>query len=137
MSFSSWLRNRTSANADRPSAVGIGLRKPKAGSRKPPRCRPALELLEGRLLPSVFLVTSTADSGANTLRQAILNANAHPGADVITFKIAGAGVHVIQPASPLPPVTDSVLMDGTTQPGYAGTPLIQLDGFLAGTAPTV
>ena len=67
------------------------------------------------------------------MRQAILNANAHPGADVITFKIAGAGVHVIQPASPLPPVTDSVLMDGTTQPGYAGTPLIQLDGFLAGT----
>jgi hypothetical protein len=104
-----------------------------ASPHKRPTWRPSLELLEGRLLPSVFLVTSTADSGANTLRQAILNANAHPGADMITFNIAGSGVHVIQPASPLTPVTDSVLIDGTTQHGYAGTPLIQLDGFLTGT----
>ena len=29
-------------------------------------------------------------------------------------------------ASPLPPITTSVLIDGTTQPGFAGTPLIAL-----------
>ena len=99
----------------------------------PARWRPYLEVLEGRLLPSVFPVTSTADSGPNTLRQAILNANANPGPDTITFAIAGPGVHEIQPATALPPVTDSVRIDGTTQPGYAGAPLIQLDGALAGT----
>jgi titin len=96
------------------------------------RWRLSLELLESRLLPSVFPVTSTADSGANTLRQAILSANANPGADAITFAIAGPGVHLIQPASPLPSLSGPVRIDGTTQPGYAGTPLIQLDGSLAG-----
>jgi hypothetical protein len=124
MSSYSWLRNRPSIRSSR----GRALHRTTA-----PRCRPALELLEGRLLPAVFVVTSTADSGANTFRQAILNANAHPGADMITFNIAGPGVHVIQPASPQTPVIGSALIDGTTQPGYAGTPLIQLDGSLAGT----
>ena len=93
-----------------------------------------LEILEGRQLPSMtFTVTSTGDVGPNTLRQAILNANANPGADLINFNISGPGGHVIQPATPLPQITDAVTIDGTTQPGYAGTPLIQLDGTLAGT----
>jgi titin len=99
-----------------------------------PRWRPMLEILEGRQLPSMtFTVTSTGDVGPNTLRQAILNANANPGADLINFNISGPGGHVIQPATPLPQITDAVTIDGTTQPGYAGTPLIQLDGTLAGT----
>src|SRR5262249_6175102 len=38
------------------------------------------------------------------------------------------------PISPLPDLTASVLIDGTSQPGYAGTPLIELDGSDAGTA---
>ena len=99
----------------------------------PARWRPVLELLEGRLLPSTFPVTSMADSGPNTLRQAILNANTNPGADIITFAISGPGVHEIQPLSALPPITGSVRIDATTQSGYAGTPLIQLDGSLAGS----
>jgi hypothetical protein len=96
--------------------------------------RPSLELLEGRLLPTMtFPVTSTGDTGPNTLRQAILDANANPGADLITFNISAVGVQVIKPATPLPPITDAVKIDGTTQPGYSTTPLIQLDGSLAGT----
>ena len=55
-----------------------------------------------------FPVTSMADSGPNTLRQAILNANANPGADIITFNISGPGVQEIQPLSALPPITGSV-----------------------------
>lgn len=43
-----------------------------------------------------FLVTTTADSGAGSLRQAILDANASPGADKIHFNISGVGPHVIQ-----------------------------------------
>ncbi len=80
-----------------------------------------------------FTVTNTADSGDGSLRQAILNANAHPGTDVITFNVAGAGPESIQPLSALPTITDSVTIDGTTQPGYNGTPLIELDGEEAGS----
>ena len=89
-----------------------------------------LELLESRDAPAVFTVTTTADSGAGSLRQAILNANANPGLDTIQFQI-GTGPQVITPATALPNISDSVILDGTTQPGYGGTPLIVLDGSAA------
>jgi parallel beta-helix repeat protein len=86
------------------------------------------------LPPTIFLVTNTSDSGAGSLRQAILDANAHPGLDAIHFNIPGPGVQTISPASALPDILDPVLLDATTQPGYAGTPLIRLDGAsLAGS----
>jgi hypothetical protein len=66
---------------------------------------------------ATYTVTTPADSGAGSLRQAIANANAHPGADVIAFAIPGAGVHTIAPATELPAVTDTVTIDGYTQPG--------------------
>src|SRR5262249_1212042 len=76
-----------------------------------------------------------------SLRQAILDANANPGADLIAFAIPGAGVHTIRPTSPLPEVTDPVTVDGYTQPGASvntlavgdnAVLLIQLDGGNAG-----
>src|SRR5262249_47446577 len=57
------------------------------------------------------------DSGAGTLRQAILDANANPGADTIAFNIVGSGVHTIAPATPLDAITEAVTIDGYTQPG--------------------
>jgi hypothetical protein len=68
-------------------------------------------------MPSPFTVINTADSGCGSLRQAILNANASPGLDLIDFKIPGAGPHTIQPLSALPTITDPVVIDGYTQPG--------------------
>lgn len=56
----------------------------KAG-RSSLRIVPRLDTLEGRSLPSTFAVTSLGDNGAGTLRQAILSANATPGADAIAF----------------------------------------------------
>ena len=38
----------------------------------------------------------------------------------------------ITPSSPLPVVTDPVVIDGTTQPGYSGRPVIELRGLNAG-----
>ena len=81
---------------------------------------------------SIFMVTNTADSGAGSLRQAILNANAVPGRDSIQFSIPGVGPHTITPLSPLPTITDAVWIDGTTQPGFNGLPLIELNGAQAG-----
>src|SRR5207253_2809414 len=82
-------------------------------------------------LPANYVVTNTNDTGAGSLNKAILDANAHAGADLITFNIPGGGVHFILPTSPLPAITETVCIDGTTQPGFATQPLVQLDGLLS------
>lgn len=74
-----------------------------------------------------FLVTTNADSGPGSLRQAILDANATPGPDAIHFSI-GTGPQTINPTNALPAVTDTVTIDGTTQPGYGHQPIIELSG---------
>ena len=76
----------------------------------------------------------TCDAPSNcTLREAILAANAAGTPDLIDFSIAGAGPHTITLASPLPVVTDAVVIDGTTEPDYApGVPVVVLDGSAAG-----
>jgi hypothetical protein len=65
--------------------------------------------------------------GHCTLFDAISEANANPGADLITFNIPGPGPHVICQNISLF-VSDPVTIDGTSQPGYAGVPLIKLFG---------
>jgi hypothetical protein len=96
------------------------------------RYRPRVLELEGRALPSTFTVTSTADVGPGSLRQAILDNNATAGLNTIAFDIGGGGLQTIRPASALPTITNPVILDGTIQPGYAGTPLIELTGDAAG-----
>jgi len=66
-----------------------------------------------------------------TLREAINAANANPGADVINFNIAPGGAQTITPVTALPTITSPVTIDGTTQPGFAGTPVIELNGSIA------
>jgi hypothetical protein len=58
--------------------------------RKPASTRLATETLEDRLAPATFAVINTNDSGAGSLRQAIMDANASAGADVIAFNTAYA-----------------------------------------------
>jgi len=81
---------------------------------------------------ATFTVTTTADGGAGSLRQAILNANANPGSNNITFNISGTGPFSIYPLSALPALDDFTTVDGTNQPGYAGAPVIELNGTDAG-----
>jgi hypothetical protein len=85
---------------------------------------------------STFTVTNTNDSGPGSLRQAILDANANSGTDSITFSI-GTGLQTIVPTSRLPDITDPVVIDGTTQPGFAGAPIIELSGSNAPSLPNV
>jgi hypothetical protein len=81
--------------------------------------------------PPVFTVTNTLDRGPGSLRQAILDADATPGPDIIRFAI-GTGIRTINLASPLPAITQPMVIDGTSQPGYTGTPMIELNGAGAG-----
>ncbi len=76
-------------------------------------------------------VTTNADAGAGSLRQAILASNATPGVDTIEFALAPADL-VIVPLSPLPTITDPLILDGTSQPGWSGRPLVEIDGNIAG-----
>jgi VCBS repeat-containing protein len=81
-------------------------------------------------LLATFVVTNTNDSGAGSLRQAILDANALTGHDAITFNISGNGSQVINVLSALPTITERLTIDGTTQTGWtAGSFLpIVIDG---------
>jgi Dockerin type I domain len=46
---------------------------------------PRLELLESRFAPATFTVTNANDAGVGSLRQALLDANTHTGADDVAF----------------------------------------------------
>lgn len=95
-------------------------------------------LWAGALQATDFTVTNTNSSGAGSLYQAISDANNAPGADRIVFNIPGAGVHKINVSqNPLPTISDSLTIDGYTQPGAKANTLtrgdnavilIQLDG---------
>ena len=120
----------------------------------------AVSMTVDALAPQTYVVNSTGDSGdANTadglcrtggtnsqaadectLRAAIEQANAHPGFDTIEFDIptselgysASPLAYTIQPGSALAWITDPVSIDGSSQPGFAGTPIVELDGLSAG-----
>lgn len=98
--------------------------------------------------PSAFIVNSTGDgadaqpfdgicddgTGNCTLRAAIEEANTISGDDVIRFNIGGGGPRTIRPQSPLPAIKEAMTIDGTSQPGYSGAPLVELSGLNAGAA---
>jgi CSLREA domain-containing protein len=82
--------------------------------------------------PQTFPVTTLEDplqDGACgttcSLRDAIEAANATPAKDTIDFAVVGT----IEPeVFTLPAIEAPVTIDGTSAPGYAGTPLVELDG---------
>ncbi|MBT3252531.1 MAG: T9SS type A sorting domain-containing protein, partial [Candidatus Marinimicrobia bacterium] len=104
--------------------------------------------LETAFKQQIFTVNSTGDdmdanpgdgicddgTGDCTLRAAINEANATPGYNEIAFNMEGEGPHSFVPNLALPWITESVLLDGSSQPGYAGTPLIAINGSVAGTS---
>jgi uncharacterized repeat protein (TIGR01451 family) len=91
-------------------------------------------LRSGQTSPSVmtpqvemtFTVITTSPVGAGSLAEAINNANTNPGLDDIAFNV-GAGPITINLNGALPSITDPVVIDGTTQPGFAGNPIVELN----------
>jgi hypothetical protein len=90
-----------------------------------------------------YTVFTANDSGDGSLRQAILDANANPGTHVIRFNIPASDPMTIALLSPLPILTNPVVIDGFTQPGSSpntsansdnAVRLITLDGSNANSA---
>lgn len=83
--------------------------------------------ISGNALANTYTVTNTGDSGAGSLRQAVLDANSNMmGPNTITFNIpttdanynSGTGVYTITLLSLLPVVQAlNTAIDATTQPG--------------------
>lgn len=95
-------------------------------------------LFASDLKAATYVVTNTGQTGAGSLRQAILDANANPGADTINFNIPGSGVQTIAPTNALPAITNTVIINGFSQPGSSANTisggdnsvhLIRLDGY--------
>jgi CSLREA domain-containing protein len=81
--------------------------------------------------------------GRCSLRAAIQEANASAGLDTIAFGVDVAGVVTIAPLTPLPNITDSVVINGFSQPGTSPNTqaagnnavlLIELSGTNVGSA---
>lgn len=74
---------------------------------------------------ATFTVTNTNDSGAGSLRQAILDANA-AGNSTVEFSI-GTGLQTINVLTPLPEIADTVYVDGKSQPPVVFQPQIEVN----------
>ncbi len=107
-----------------------------------------IAVLSAALVPTeaaraaTFTVTTTADSGAGSLRAAITSANATTTPDLIQFNIPGTGPFTLTPASALPTISQPLTIDGYSQPGAAANTLdegdnavilIRIDGAAAGS----
>ena len=82
-------------------------------------------LVVGFVSAATYTLTNTGDNGGTnpgafagtgTLRQAIVDANANTGADVINFNITGSGLFTITLSGLLPLITDLVTINGYSQP---------------------
>ena len=62
--------------------------------------------------------------GAGSFRQAIIESNKQPGADTIDFDVAGT---IRIGRTSLPAITDTVTIDGTTAPAFAGSPVVTVN----------
>jgi autotransporter-associated beta strand protein len=80
--------------------------------RPAPRAQIALEVLECRVTPTVFTVTTLQDSGSGSLRQAIASSNSAGGSNQIVFSgLAASGV-IMLTSGALPSITDNLEIAG-------------------------
>lgn len=70
-----------------------------------------------------FTVSNANDSGAGSLRQAILDGNSTAGNDLVLFNIPGAGVQTITLVTELPNITEQLYFAGLSQPGASSNTL--------------
>jgi hypothetical protein len=81
-----------------------------------------------RVIPYRLHVTTTADSGVGSLRQALLDANDSPDENLVDFNLPGSGPYALHLQSALPAILSPIIIDGWSQPGSNAPPVIDLDG---------
>lgn len=94
-----------------------------------------LDAFDGDTSSIDALLNNRGADGLISLREAIVAANnTNNGSlpDKIHFNIAGSGPHTIDLLSALPAITGAVIIDGTTETDYAGSPIVALNGANAG-----
>ncbi|MBS1937907.1 MAG: HYR domain-containing protein, partial [Bacteroidetes bacterium] len=92
------------------------------------------DAVNGNTSSVMDLIASPGPDGIS-LREALMAANNNVNAWTNThihFDLPGSGAQTISPASPLPPITSGVDVDGISDPEYATTPVVRIDGSLAG-----
>jgi len=104
------------------------------------------DIVDGGTTSISDLNVNPGADGVISLREAITAANNTAGADTVNFHIpvdtdpgcdVGSGVCTIQPGGlGLPTITQPITIDGTSQPTFATTPVIEIDGSLASTDAT-
>jgi len=92
------------------------------------------DIVDGNTSSDSALLANPGADGKISLREAIMAADNTPGLTQIDFDIPGSGTQTIAPTSALPAITSAVIIDGTSQPGYSGTPLVQITGASAGAS---
>ncbi|MGO9111654.1 MAG: DUF4347 domain-containing protein, partial [Thermoguttaceae bacterium] len=87
------------------------------------------DTVDGDTSSTNALVANPGPDGKISLREAIEAADNTVSATPITidFDIPGGGVQTINLLSALPQINDSMTLDAASQPGYSGTPLIQIN----------
>ena len=88
-----------------------------------------VERCEERILMATFTVTTNADTGVGSLRDAITSANGNGQVDKIVFNLQASEL-TIRPQTALPVLSESgTTIDGTSQTGYApGAPVVEISG---------
>ncbi|MGL5058433.1 MAG: DUF4347 domain-containing protein, partial [Microcoleus sp.] len=110
----------------------------KIGSVKSPLAFESDAMQNYAFVLAIYRVTNTLDSGEGSLRSAIQQANFNFGLDTINFNIPGTGPHTITLGTQaLPTIISPVIIDGKSQPGYAGKPIIELNGSLVQTSGSI
>lgn len=118
-------------SAEHAETIQVRLVNPTGGSQLGPLSQATITILDDDP-PIQYTVINTANSGAGSLRQAILDANSTTGLALIDFNIPTNGGLTISPITALPTITDFVTIDGTTQPGFSNAPIIELNGASSG-----
>ena len=97
--------------------------------------------VDPNIVGSQFTVNTNKDDKVNvphshctaepsSIQEAIIDANVHPGRDIIKFNLPPdqTTIHASSSVRSIPDINDSVIIDGITQPGYNGKPIVQISG---------
>lgn len=134
MRRSSWLRSvRPLFAPPAPDGGPPSVRLP----RRATAARLGVEPLEDRAVPSTFTVRTLADGGADSLRQAVLLANANPGPDTIRFAAAARGTVALTSGELT--ITDDLRINGpgASQLAVSGSGLSRVFNIAASMVVTI